>query len=243
MIVKNRDHSARSRRPRGSFAVTGGTVDDALDGIITALRAAGYEFVIPKSWPAPLDVTPWFIDHWPGYMITEFWARRIDPCEVLVSNGGAVTGLVLGILMALAIGGVAGSTADLDSTTPDTPSDLPTAVDGGADSTELATRAALDDLLSTVLVGDQVVLARWPAAPPWVRHVVRRGQAGRPGCSGHAVSSFLVPARVKAHRSQTARAGLAGWNERPQMPHGRAPSSAVSASLDRVDRVSGITLT
>jgi NAD(P)H-hydrate repair Nnr-like enzyme with NAD(P)H-hydrate dehydratase domain len=33
---------------RRSFAATGGTVD-ALDGIITALRAAGYEFVIPKS--------------------------------------------------------------------------------------------------------------------------------------------------------------------------------------------------
>jgi hypothetical protein len=93
-----------------------------------------------------------------------------------VSSGGAVTGVVLGILMALAIGGVEGITADLDSTateTPDsdstatdTPSDLPTAVDGGIDSTELATRAALDDLLSTVLVGDEVILARWPAAPP-----------------------------------------------------------------------------
>jgi hypothetical protein len=49
--------------------------------------------------------------------------------------------------MALAIGAVEGSTADLDSTATDTPSDLPTAVDGGIDSTELATRAALDDLL------------------------------------------------------------------------------------------------
>jgi hypothetical protein len=95
---------------------------------------------------------------------------------VLVSSGGVATGVVLGILMALAIGGVEGITADLDSTateTPDsdstatdTPSDLPTAVDGGIDSTELATRAALDDLLSTVLVGDEVILARWPAAPP-----------------------------------------------------------------------------
>jgi hypothetical protein len=86
---------------------------------------------------------------------------------VLVSSGGAVTGLVLGILMALAaIGGVEGSSADLDNTATETPSDLPTAVDGGIDSTELATRAALDDLLSTVLVGDEVVLARWPAAPP-----------------------------------------------------------------------------
>ena len=92
---------------------------------------------------------------------------------MLVSNGGAVTGVVLGILMALAIGGIEASTADLDSTatdTPsdaiDTPSDVPTAVDGGIDSTELATRAALDDLLSTVLIGDEVVLARWPAAPP-----------------------------------------------------------------------------
>lgn len=83
-----------------------------------------------------------------------------------MSNGGAVTGVVLGILMALAIGGVEASTADLDSTATDTPSDLPTAVDGGIDSTELATRAALDDLLSTVLVGDEVVHARWPAAPP-----------------------------------------------------------------------------
>jgi hypothetical protein len=95
------------------------------------------------------------------------------PCEVLVSSGGVATGVVLGILMALAIGGVAGSTADLDSTatdTPsdaiDTPSDAPTAVAGGIDSTELATRAALDDLLSPVLVGDEVVLARWSAAPP-----------------------------------------------------------------------------
>ena len=85
---------------------------------------------------------------------------------MLVSNGGAVTGVVLGILMALAIGGVEASTADLDSTATETPSDLPTAVDGGIDSTELATRAALDDLLSTVLIGDEVVLARWPAAPP-----------------------------------------------------------------------------
>ena len=83
-----------------------------------------------------------------------------------MSNGGAVTGVVLGILMALAIGGVEASTADLDSTATETPSDLPTAVDGGIDSTELATRAALDDLLSTVLIGDEVVLARWPAAPP-----------------------------------------------------------------------------
>lgn len=83
-----------------------------------------------------------------------------------MSSGGAVTGLVLGILMALAIGGVEASTADLDSTATDTPSDLPTAVDGGTDSTEPATRAALDDLLSTVLIGDRVVLARWPAAPP-----------------------------------------------------------------------------
>jgi hypothetical protein len=92
---------------------------------------------------------------------------------VLVSSGGVATGVVLGILMALAIGGVEASTADLDSTatdTPsdatDTPSDVPTAVDGGIDSTELATRATLDDLRSTVLVGDEVVLARWPAAPP-----------------------------------------------------------------------------
>ena len=83
-----------------------------------------------------------------------------------MSNGGAVTGVVLGILMALAIGGVEASTADLDSTATETPSDLPTAVDGGIDSTELATRATLDDLLSTVLVGDEVVHARWPAAPP-----------------------------------------------------------------------------
>jgi NAD(P)H-hydrate repair Nnr-like enzyme with NAD(P)H-hydrate dehydratase domain len=36
------------RRPCRSFAATGGTVD-ALDGIITALRAAGHEFVIPKK--------------------------------------------------------------------------------------------------------------------------------------------------------------------------------------------------
>jgi hypothetical protein len=92
---------------------------------------------------------------------------------VLVSNGGVATGVVLGVLMAIAIGGIEASTADLDSTatdtpsdTTDTPSDVPTAVDGGIDSTELATRAALDDLLSTVLVGDEVVLARWPAAPP-----------------------------------------------------------------------------
>jgi hypothetical protein len=96
---------------------------------------------------------------------------------VLVSNGGVATGVVLGILMALAIGGVEASTADLDNTATDTtpsdspttdttPSDTPTAVDGGIDSTELATRAALDDLLSTVLIGDEVVLARWPAAPP-----------------------------------------------------------------------------
>ena len=84
-----------------------------------------------------------------------------------MSNGGVATGVVLGILMALAIGGVEASTADLDSTATDTtPSDTPTAVDGGIDSTELATRAALDDLLSTVLIGDEVVLARWPAAPP-----------------------------------------------------------------------------
>ena len=83
-----------------------------------------------------------------------------------MSNGGVATGVVLGILMALAIGGVEASTADLDSTATDTPSPVPTAVDGGIDSTEFATRAALDDLLSTVLVGDEVVLARWPAAPP-----------------------------------------------------------------------------
>jgi hypothetical protein len=93
---------------------------------------------------------------------------------VLVSSGGVATGVVLGILMAIAIGGIEASTADLDSTatdttatdTTDTPSDVPTAVDGGIDSTELATRAALDDLRSTVLVGDEAVLARWPAAPP-----------------------------------------------------------------------------
>jgi hypothetical protein len=85
---------------------------------------------------------------------------------VLVSNGGVATGVVLGILMAIAIGGIEASTADLDSTATDTPSDAPTAVDGGIDSTELATRAALADLRSTVLVGDEVVLARWPAAPP-----------------------------------------------------------------------------
>jgi hypothetical protein len=90
-----------------------------------------------------------------------------------VSSGGVATGVVLGILMAIAIGGIEASTADLDSTatdtpsdTTDTPSDVPTAVDGGIDSTELATRAALDDLLSTVLDGDRVVLARWPAVPP-----------------------------------------------------------------------------
>jgi hypothetical protein len=58
-----------------------------------------------------------------------------------VSSGGAAAGVVLGILMALAIGGVAGSTADLDSTATETPSDLPTAVDGGTDSTELASWA------------------------------------------------------------------------------------------------------
>jgi hypothetical protein len=88
---------------------------------------------------------------------------------VLVSNGGVATGVVLGILMAIAIGGIEASTADLESTatdTTDTPSDVPTAVDGGIDSTELATRTALDDLRSTVLVGDREVLARWPAAPP-----------------------------------------------------------------------------
>jgi hypothetical protein len=115
---------------------------------------------------------------------------------VLVSSGGAVTGLVLGILMALAIGGVEASTADLDSTatdTPsdaatDTPSDVPTAVDGGIDSTELATRAALDDLRSTVLVGDEVVLAQWPAAAPGMRH-----GAGRPG--GHGAAVTVSPPR------------------------------------------------
>jgi hypothetical protein len=93
---------------------------------------------------------------------------------VLVSSGGVATGVVLGILMALAIGGIEASTADLDSTatdttatdTTDTPSDVPTAVDGGIDSTERATRTALADLRSTVLVGDEAVLARWPAAPP-----------------------------------------------------------------------------
>jgi hypothetical protein len=96
-----------------------------------------------------------------------------------VSSGGAAVGLVLGILMALAIGGVEGSTADLDSTATETPSDLPTAVAGGIDSTELATRAAPDDLLSTVLVDDQMVLARWSAAAPAMRH-----GAGRPGAHG-----------------------------------------------------------
>ena len=83
-----------------------------------------------------------------------------------MSNGGAVTGVVLGILMALAIGGVEASTADLDSTATETPSDLPDRRRRRDDSTELATRAALDDLLSTVLVGDEVVHARCPAAPP-----------------------------------------------------------------------------
>ena len=108
-----------------------------------------------------------------------------------MSSGAAATGVVLGILMALAIGRVEGSTADLNSTatdTPsdaatDTPSDVPTAVDGGIDSTELATRAALDDLRSAVLVGDEVVLARWPAAAPAMRH-----GAGRPGGQGAAVT-------------------------------------------------------
>ena len=100
-----------------------------------------------------------------------------------MSSGGVATGVVLGILMALAIGGVEASTADLDSTASDTPSALPTAVDGGTDSTELATRAALDDLLSTVLVGDEVVLARWSAAAPAMRH-----GAGRPGDHGAAVT-------------------------------------------------------
>ncbi|HET6921341.1 MAG TPA: hypothetical protein VFI46_18045 [Jiangellaceae bacterium] len=57
------------------------------------------------------------------------------------SGGAAATGVVLGILMALAIGGVEGSTADLDSTATDAPSDVPTAVDGGTDSTELASWA------------------------------------------------------------------------------------------------------
>jgi hypothetical protein len=73
---------------------------------------------------------------------------------------GAVTGMVLGILMALAvIGGFDSSTADLDSTAADTtPSDLPTAVDGGIDSTEPATRAALDDLLSVWLNASDVTL-------------------------------------------------------------------------------------
>ena len=90
-----------------------------------------------------------------------------------MSSGAAATGVVLGILMALAIGAVEGTTADLGSTATDTPSDatetpsdVPTAVDGGIDNTEPATRAALDDLRSTVLVGDETVLTRWPAAPP-----------------------------------------------------------------------------
>ena len=99
-----------------------------------------------------------------------------------MSSGGAAAGLVLGILMALAIGAVEGSTADVDSTATETPSDAPTAVAGGIDNTELATRAALDDLLSTVLVGDEVVLARWSAAAPAMRH-----GAGRPGGHGAAV--------------------------------------------------------
>jgi hypothetical protein len=61
---------------------------------------------------------------------------------VLVSSGGVATGVVLGILMAIAIGGIEASTADLDSTATDTtPSDVPTAVDGGIDSTELASWA------------------------------------------------------------------------------------------------------
>jgi len=61
---------------------------------------------------------------------------------VLVSSEGAATGVVLGILMALAaIGGIEASTADLDNTATETPSDLPTAVDGGTDSTELASWA------------------------------------------------------------------------------------------------------
>jgi hypothetical protein len=62
---------------------------------------------------------------------------------------GAVTGVVVGILMALAaLGGIEASNADLDSTATDTtPSDLPTAVDGGIDNTERASRVALDDLL------------------------------------------------------------------------------------------------
>jgi hypothetical protein len=101
---------------------------------------------------------------------------------VLVSSGAAATGVVLGILMALAIGAVEGTTADLDSTATDTPSDatetpsdVPTAVDGGIDNTERATRAALDDLRSTVLVGDETALARWPAAAPAMPH-----GAGRP---------------------------------------------------------------
>jgi hypothetical protein len=213
---------------------TDGTVD-ALDGIITALRAAGYEFVIPKSWPAPLDVMPWFIDHWPGYMITEFWARRIDPCEVLVSNGGVATGVVLGILMALAIGGVEASTADLDNTATDTtpsdspttdttPSDTPTAVDGGIDSTELATRAALDDLLSTVLIGDEVVLARWPAAPPWVRHTVGLGQAGR--------------TRIRLHDLRHSWATMAlSAGIHPKIVQERLGHSGVAITLDTYSHV------
>jgi hypothetical protein len=110
-------------------------------------------------------------------------------CEVLVSSGGAAaTGVVLGIVMALAaIGGIEASTADLDSTATDTtPSDFPTAVDGGIDSTELATRAVLDDLLPTVLVGDEVVLARWSAAAPAMRH-----GAGWPG--GHGAAVTVLP--------------------------------------------------
>ena len=62
----------------------------------------------------------------------------------------AATGVVLGILMALAIGAVEGTTADLDSTATDTPSDATetpsdvlTAVDGGIDNTERATRQRL----------------------------------------------------------------------------------------------------
>jgi hypothetical protein len=105
-----------------------------------------------------------------------------------VSSGGTATGVVLGILMALAIGGFEASTADLDSTATETPSDLPTAVDGGIDSTELATRAAHDDLPSTVLVGDEVVLARWSAAAPAMRH-----GAGMPGGHGAAVTASPPP--------------------------------------------------
>jgi hypothetical protein len=109
---------------------------------------------------------------------------------VLVSSGAAATGVVLGILMALAIGTVEGTTADLDSTATDTPSDatetpsdVPTAVDGGIDNTERATRAALDDLRSTVLAGDEMVLGWWPAAPSAMPH-----GAGRPGGHGPAVT-------------------------------------------------------